>query len=129
LDAARDPAQLVKVDTFTRLLFNLVANIAVDRRYIATDVLNAVQTALVGAFAFAERTFGQPVTSAEVITVMQKVDGVVYVDLTALYLSKHSQALNQILSSSIAHGFGGTVQPAELLLINPYGITLQEVTA
>ena len=129
LDAARDPAQLVKVDTFTRLLFNLVANIAVDRRYIATVVLNAVQTALIGAFAFAERSFGQPVTSAEVITVMQKVDGVVYVDLTALYLSKQSPALNQILSSSIAHGFGGTVQPAELLLINPYGITLQEVSA
>jgi hypothetical protein len=54
---------------------------------------------------------------------------VVYVDLTALYLSKQSQELNQILPSSIAHVVGGAVQPAELLLINPYGITLQEVSA
>jgi hypothetical protein len=130
LNAARDPSQQVKVDTFDLLLFNLTANISVDSRYIGADVFSAVQSALKEAFSFERRTFGQPVTAAEVITVIQKVEGVVYVDLDSLYFSKAIASLNQILLSSIAHvKNNGTIQKAKLLLINLPGIKLQEVSA
>ena len=131
LNAARDPSQNVRVDTFDKLLFDLVANISVDRRYITADVFNAVQSALESAFAFEQRAFGQPVTAAEVITVIQKVKGVIYVDLDALYLASGSASLNEILPSNIAHVKNGVIQiqKAQLLLINTLGIKLQEVSA
>jgi hypothetical protein len=127
LEAARDPSQQARVDTFELLLFNLTANVSVDSRYISEDVFAAVQTALQDAFAFEQRTFGQPVTAAEIITVIQKVEGVVYVDLDALYLSSDSSSLNQILLSRVAHVKDGAIQKARLLLLNSLGVQLQEV--
>ena len=129
LEAARDPSQQAKVDTFELLLFNLTANVSVDSRYITEDVFAAVQAALQSAFAFEQRTFGQPVTAAEVMTVIQKVEGVVYVDLDALYLSSDSSSLNQILLSRVAHVKDGAIQKARLLLLNSLGVQLQEVLA
>lgn len=129
LGAARDPTQLVKVDTFDLLLFNLKANVAVDSRYVTDDVFKAIQSALTQAFSFEQRDFGQHVTAAEVITVIQNVAGVVYVDLDSLYLSSDAEALNQILIADIAHAADGTIQRAQLLLLNTLGTTLQEVQA
>ncbi len=128
LDAARDPAQQVKVTSFEQLLFNLSANLEVDRRYVSTDVFTAVQAALTDAFSFANRSFGQAVTAAEVMTVIQNVPGVVYVDMYALYLTGGSEAPNQILPVSIAYADSqGNIQPAQLLLMNTLGVKLQEV--
>jgi uncharacterized phage protein gp47/JayE len=130
LDAARDPAQQVQVDTFEPLLFNLSAKIAVDHRYITKDVFTAVQAALAQVFAFARRGFGQLVTAAEVMTAIQDVPGVVFVDLTLLYASGGSQSLNQILTSNIAYvDSTGTIHPAQLRLINTLGVSLKEVKA
>jgi hypothetical protein len=127
LDNARDPAQRIKVDTFNLLLFNLTANVAVDRRFIAKEVFAAVESALIEAFSFAQRSFGQTLSAAEVIAAMQKVAGVIFVDLTALYLAGSSQSLNQRLPVSVAHFANGSIQLSQLLLINSLGIGLQEV--
>jgi len=129
LDAVRDPAQLVIVDTFDLRLFNLTANVAVDGRSITADVFTAVQAALLDAFSFARRGFGQSVTAAEVMTVIQDVPGVVYVDLVWLYPSKAvTSSLNQLLTAGTAYvDTSGKIQHAQLLLINTLGITLQEV--
>jgi hypothetical protein len=129
LDAVRDPAQRVMVGTFDPGLFNLSANVAVDRRYITSDVFKAIESGLGEAFSFANRSFGQAVTAAEVITTMQNIAGVVYVDLDSLYLSCQSAAPNQILPANMAYVKNGTIQPARLLLINTLGIKLQEVQA
>lgn len=129
LDAVRDPTQLVKVDTFDLLLFNLKANVAVVSRYVTDDVFKAIQSALAQAFSFEQRDFGQHITAAEVITVIQNVAGVVYVDLDSLYISSAAEALNQILVAGIAHAATGTIQRAQLLLINTLGVSLQEVKA
>jgi len=129
LDNARDPIQLVKVDTFDQLLFNVVANVAVDDQYLTSDVFAAIQTVLAEAFSFANRNFGQAVTAAEVITVIQNVAGVVYVDLESLYLSSEAETLKQSLTANLAHVENGVIQYAQLLLINTLGITLQEVQA
>lgn len=127
LDNARDPAQHIKVDTFNLLLFNLTADVAVDRRFLAKDVFPAVESALTEAFSFSQRSFGQTLTAAEVIAAIQKVAGVVYVDLTALSLAGGSQSLNQRLPVSVAHVTNGSIQLSQLLLINSLGIGLQEI--
>jgi uncharacterized phage protein gp47/JayE len=129
LNGARDPAALVKVDTFDPLLFDVVARVAIDSQSVTKLVLAAIQAALLNAFSFDSRSFGQALSAAEVITVIQNVAGVVYVDLESLYLSSDSPALNQILSANIAHATNGVIQHAQLLLINPLGITPQEIQA
>ncbi len=129
LNMSRDPMQLIKVDTFSQLLFNLTVNIAVDSRHIVKDVFAEVEAALIDAFSFEKRTFGQAVTAAQVITVIQKISGVVYVDIDSLYIASDSSALNQILTAHIAHVENGVIQSAQLLLINTFGIKVQEVKA
>lgn len=129
LDKARDPTQLIKVGTFSQLLFNLKVNLAVDKRYVAKDVFTKVETQLAEAFSFPKRGFGQGVTTAELITIIQKIAGVIFVDIDSLYLSSDSEDLSQILTADIAHVKNNVIQPAQLLLINAFGITLQEVKA
>ena len=127
LDAMRDPAQKVRVQTFDLHLFNLVGNVAVDGRYVTEKVFTAIAAVLAETFSFARRTFGQVVTAAEVMTAIQKVAGVVYVDLDSLYLSEESPDHKQILPANSAYVKNGAIQLASLLLINAPGIALQEV--
>lgn len=129
LDEVRDPTQLIKVDTFSQFLFNLKVNLAVDSRYVVKDVFTEVEAALAEAFSFPKRGFGQGVTTAEVITIIQKIKGVIFVDIESLYLSSDSEDLNQILTTNIAHVENNLIELAQLLLINTFGITLQEVQA
>jgi len=129
INKARDPAQIVRVDSFARLLFNLEANVAVDSpRYIKEDVFGGIQAALLEAFAFEKRAFGQLVTSAEVITVIQQIGGVIAVDLDTLHLSNVPAEFNTLLPAQIARADdNGAIMLAQLLLINPIGVTLAEM--
>jgi baseplate J-like protein len=173
IDGFRDPAALVEVGSYTLSTFSLEARVLVDPRYQAEEVLPQVRRALTVTFGFAKRAFGQPVTAADVLAVMQSVPGVLAVDLDRLTLdaepepratellptavptapgapptgrldwarvptlsgTQGSVAPTQVLLAKPA-GFADTtvqpapeVLPAELLLINPFGITLRAVTA
>lgn len=127
MNTVRDPAQMVRVDQFDSLLFNLIAKLVIDTRYIAADVFSDAETALKEAYAFAKRAFGQPVTAAEVVTILQGVEGVIAVDLDALHPTGTGEAPNQILPADIAHVDNGIIHRAQLLLINTLGIKLLEV--
>jgi predicted phage baseplate assembly protein len=128
VDAARDPAQRVRIDSFQPLFFNVAAKVLVDPRYSVATVLADVEAALHTAFAFAKRSFGQAVTAAEVVTMIQKVPGVVATDLDRLYRVTDPPSLRQVLPAAIARRQGNDIQPAQLLLLNPAGITLVEMT-
>jgi hypothetical protein len=75
----------VRIDSYQRITFRLVATVQFDARYIAEEVQMAVEAGLADAFSFAQREFGQPVTAAEIIRVIHEVEGVIAVDLDALY--------------------------------------------
>jgi hypothetical protein len=126
IHAVRDPAQMMRVEQFDSLLFNLKASLVIDTRYIAADVLSNAETALKEAFKFAKRAFGQSVSATEVVTILQGVEGVIAVDLDALHLTGTSEVLNQILASDIAHVDNGIIHRAQLLLVNTLGIKLLE---
>ena len=75
-----------------------------------------------------QRAFGQMVTSAEVITIIQQIEGVIAVDLDALYLSSDSADFKSLLPAQIARvDADGDIMLAQLLLINPIGVTLGEM--
>ena len=128
INAARDPSQQrrlavaskVEIDSYEALYFNLQAGIWVDSRYRSDLVLSEVNTLLVSAFAFEQRTFGQGVTAAEVTALIQAVDGVEAVNLEALYLTGTTQELKSSLEARLAIWNSETKQalPAQLLLLN-----------
>jgi predicted phage baseplate assembly protein len=132
---AHDPVQHFAVAGFQPLVFNLKAGLLIDRpAYDPAAVMAAVSAALTEAFLFANRSFAQAVTAAEIVTLMQAVAGVAAVYLTQLYLTSDPTGPAQAEPSAFllampARWQGGRVQPAQLLLLNPLGVTLTEVTS
>ncbi|MDP8993230.1 MAG: putative baseplate assembly protein [Actinomycetota bacterium] len=133
IDSVRDQTMPVVVESYDRLYFNLAAEVLVDSRYVPERVLGAVRSALGRTFSFERRSFAQPVTAAEVITVVQTVPGVVATDLDRLYPVHEDQpeavparVLSQVLSARPARLTETGTQPAEMLLVNPGGITVSE---
>jgi predicted phage baseplate assembly protein len=136
IDQARDPVQQVLVANYQPLFFDIEAQVLVDQpRYLEADVFNAVTAALRDAFSFDARSFAQPVTASEVTAIIQSVPGVIASDLTGLFLvtaqpgGERFEGLAPILCASPARFAAGALLPAELLLVNPAGITLLEMQA
>jgi predicted phage baseplate assembly protein len=121
-----DPFVPITVKTYLPVTFKLVASVKIDSDYLEEKVLASVEAALRSSFAFAARTFGQPVTLSEVISAMQNVAGVVAVDVNKLYRSDHTEALNKVLSASAPRaGDDFSVPAAELLTLDPGPLELE----
>ena len=124
---------LVQVASYAARRFGLDASVLVDRRMIAADVLADVAAAVEAAFSFEQRAFGQPVTAAEVVQVMQGVAGVVAVDLDRLVPdspplpAESDQPVPLLPARSARRLADGTIVPAELLVVNPNAIRLKEM--
>ncbi|QSQ27582.1 putative baseplate assembly protein [Pyxidicoccus parkwayensis] len=116
LTQVHDPVREFVVASFERITFRLKAKLQVDPRYVVDDVLARAEAALGQAFSFAARRFGQAVSAAEVIRVLQEVAGVVMVDLDALYLGT-TQTLSSLLPARTARWEGTQMKPAQLLLL------------
>ena len=133
MDAARDIVQRLLIASYEPIFFRLKARILIDPSYIAEKVLAAVTTALQQAYAFEQRSFGQPVHKGEVLAVVQAVEGVNAVFLEQLHLRGKTAELQTPLPASSAvrdesatHQ-EGAIKPAQLLLLDPNGIDVTEV--
>lgn len=132
---ASDPAQRFRIDSYQPLFFNVKAKVLVDAAYAPAAVLTAVETALKANFSFEQRDFGQPVTAAEVVTVIQGVPGVVATDLDHLdrYRDQElppdpeEQIAREVLEAAQVRLKDGGVELTQLLLVNPVGIKLEEM--
>jgi predicted phage baseplate assembly protein len=131
--AASDPSQRFDAGTFAQRYFSCKARVAVDPRYVAADVLAAVSTALRAGFGFEARDLGQSVTAAEVVTLIHTVPGVLAVDLDEL-LPYPADPVSADPAATAVPAFGArwdaatrAALPAELLLINPAGVVLEEM--
>jgi Bacterial Ig-like domain/Baseplate J-like protein len=139
LEAARQPGLTVIVDSYARRFFDLAAQIRIDPAYLAEKVIAAARAALFDEFSFERRGFGQPVTAAEVIQVIEGVPGVIATYLRALFefreevpqTSEEQKEVGvaQALPASQARLVEGEMAAAELLLINPAGADVTERSA
>lgn len=130
IDAARDPGPRVKVASYERRTFSLSVGILVNPRHVPEDVEVRVRSELLEAFSFEKRDFGQPVTAAEVVKVIQSVKGVDAVDLDELALDPpETNPLSgqppAFLPAKIADQEDKKTQ---LLLLNPGGLNLRRMT-
>jgi predicted phage baseplate assembly protein len=135
IDAVRDPTVAVELAGFQALYFNVEAGLKIDERYLPDQVKAQVRSELEQAFCFARRTFGQSVTAAEVIALIQAVPGVVHVDLDALYrVASDGTAPEDTTPASVIPALparlnesGNGIDAGQLLLISTAGISLQEI--
>jgi hypothetical protein len=78
-----DPAFEVQVDTRELLVLVLSAKISLSPGYLWDPVAKAIRSALFDTFGFQKRSLGQSVLLSEVISIIQHIKGVEYVDVDA----------------------------------------------
>ncbi|XHX79864.1 MAG: putative baseplate assembly protein [Stenomitos frigidus ULC029] len=126
IEQVRDPYQSPPVViSYQQIGFDLAATLLIDARYLPEQVEATVQEKLQQTFAFANREFGQPVTAAEVIALIQTIDGVIAVDLDFLYRVTTPKILEQCLTAKLAQWHPETQQfsPAQLLTLHHASLT------
>jgi predicted phage baseplate assembly protein len=118
----------LRVDSVRPNPFIVAVAVLADPALVRSTVDDAVIAAVRTAFAADRRSFGQPVTAAEVIATVQAVPGVVAAILTALHRPDKVE-LKEVLVARNAR-FDPTEQepdrilPAELLVVDPDQIAL-----
>lgn len=135
IEGARDPLGPVQVEPHQPFVFFLSAKVRRSPDHLWSDLEEALRKALVEAFSFRRRGFGEPVSAAQILAVMHGVEGVVAVDLDELYRTPPSgppsgPLFNTVLDARPARWdrLLGRVLPAQLLLVHPQGIQLSEMT-
>jgi len=125
----RLPGPPLTVSSYERLPFQVAAQLVIDPRFRAAEVIGRAQAALLDAFSFERRSLGEAVPASDVTAVLQKVRGVVAVDLDALYRRGEPAALVSPLAAQPARAAGGEVLPAQLLVLDAAGIDLRTKTS
>lgn len=117
---AGDPNVPLTIASYRKALFRIEATVTVHEDHLDEVVLEAVETALRDRFSFERRGFGQPVALSEVVATIQRVEGVLAVDLDRLYRTDGAAELNALLPADApATGEEGDVQGAEILFLDP----------
>lgn len=118
-----DPHVPLVIKSFDDVRFEITAIVEIDPAYESGLVKAAVTSALLAAFSFEARAFGQRVTLSEVMAVMQGVAGVVSVDVNLLARSDGigGSGLFAPLPSALPNA---SLRGAELLTIDPAKISL-----
>ena len=117
----------VYVENFEPLFFTVDAKVFIDSNYDFEKVKKNIVQALKDTFSFDAREFGQSVTPAEVITVIQKVEAVIFVDLEQLNgIDAFTEHLR--INAGIARRSVTNILPAQLLTINQNEINITQTT-
>ena len=131
LDAIRTSGHFYKtiyLENYEKVLFSIDAKVKIDPAYLFDNVKAEIENKLTKKFSFEERNFGQDVTPAEVITTIQQVKGVVYVDLELLDGHQpFKQGTHYRISSEIARRSGTNILPAQLLIIDKTRISISQI--
>jgi hypothetical protein len=127
IDAARDATQRLVINTYTPLFFCLKVRVLVSRDYVADKVVKEVKNTLKAAYSFSKRLFGQSVSRGEILALIQGIEGIEASFLDALYLTGQVPSQADLMVAHRARGEGSRVQPADLLLIDPEGISVEAI--
>lgn len=129
LSSIGDPLLPVRVQGYRPVLFTIEARLFVAAGRASSEVLAAATAALLDAYSFARRDFGEPVAASDILRTLQAVDGVVAAQLRALCRSGEPASAAQLLMPQAAQvdPVSGVISPAELLILQPGGVVLEEM--
>jgi predicted phage baseplate assembly protein len=131
IDAVRaSPTPPVIVQSYERLYFDVRARLVILPDHIGrvAQIEQDAHRALLDAFSFARRAFGQAVAESEVVAVLSGVTGVYAVKETVLHLhgqeAASGHARPERLTALLARREGEQWRPAQMLLLNPTSLVL-----
>ncbi len=113
-----DPQVEVKVLPHDERAFRLGMSVGVDATYDTDDVLEAVDAAIVDAFAFDKRQLNQALHQSEITAIAHGVDGVVSVDIDFLYTGSSPILSDRLLPQQSSVTGSGNALPSGLLVID-----------
>ncbi|MFZ4506500.1 MAG: hypothetical protein ACOYON_02240 [Fimbriimonas sp.] len=127
--AQKEPAILVRVESYQPQFFRIKAKLRVDSDRISTVVLDAARDRLIAGFSFENRGFGQQATLAEAVALIQNTPGVIAVDVEEFRLvvvTGSTPILSPVLVARRATWTGADPVIAEVLTISPLDIELED---
>ncbi|WP_158860375.1 putative baseplate assembly protein [Lunatibacter salilacus] len=127
IDDARHENFPVVINSFEKLLFNVIAKVKIHQDYLEDKVKTKIREMLVSSFNFRSRNFGQSVTPSEVIAAIQTVEGVIAVDLDQIGGQNPFSSPHFLLMSRKSRWAGGAILPAQLLQIDPESIEINQM--
>ena len=121
LNSLGDPHLPIAMELREMLSLVISAKVRVLPDHAWEFVEPKVRAALLDAFSFARRNLGQDVTRSEVISVMQRVRGVAYVDLDLLATISQSQAEAELTRTTSDGGKGDDANSFSATLVDAGG--------
>ncbi len=128
IDKCKDPLVHITIEGFTKKIFNIVANIVLSPERKSEDVFFKIRGILQDQFSFESLNFYETISVSKVMAVIQRVEGVIGVDIDCLYLVGEKCKRNDVVPPSLEHD-SGNLSEAWLLSLNPApeGVILKEV--
>ncbi|MEG9436345.1 putative baseplate assembly protein [Edaphobacter sp. HDX4] len=106
-----DPQQRIQLAVFKPLLLVIQASVAILPDYEFTVVASNIKSELLSRFSFNNRDLGQNILESEIVSAMQNIEGVMYVDLDVLdIVSEDLSSLSRQLSIPTP----GTAEPGSM---------------
>ena len=124
IDLARHSDEPVSLGSYSARTFDLAADLVVHPDLIPEDVAAEARTAVIAAFSFDQRGFGQAVTQSEVMAVLHACPGVEGVVLRTLAFGGFDGTADT-LPANLARITPYAQLPAELLLVDPATLDLK----
>ncbi|MDJ0784948.1 MAG: putative baseplate assembly protein [Desulfosarcinaceae bacterium] len=128
MDRVRDPQQPLTIASSAPVDFYLTAKLLIAPGHDFEVVAPAVVDALTTAFNFNAARYNQGVRRSVVIAAIQAVSGIAAVDLDLLAREDGLQTARGDLPVRPVARRDGSLQPAELLVINPERIVVSRMT-
>ena len=129
IDALRStPTPPVMIQSYEPLYFDVIATLVILPNQIrrVKEIERDAHRAMLAAFSFAKRDFGQTMAASEVVAVLSAITGVCAVKETTLRLhavqmqEAHARApVADLLTAQMARHEGSRFRPAQMLLLNP----------
>jgi hypothetical protein len=140
LATERDPNHKLLLANYAPVPVLVAATLTIDDRHVTETVLAAAQAAVRSLVSFDAHAFAEPVNLSDVFSVLQGIEGVVFVDVDTLDLKSRDPAFRAAHGVDDSRGqpqphllmlparpdrASGTVLPAELAVIEaPGDVTL-----
>jgi len=114
---------------FNKKTFNIEAKILIEKNLEFKKIQSIIIDQLSAKFSFEERQFGQNVTLGEIMSTIQKVKGVIAVDVDKLFETGRRPQLNDVVYSSLQYSTRVRNNPqVDLLTINSdQGMVVTEI--
>ncbi|MDH3657590.1 MAG: hypothetical protein OEM77_05585 [Nitrosopumilus sp.] len=127
INSIKDSMIQFRFSKFKRKTFNVKVKVLIDEKHQFEKIKPKVIQELSKTFSFEARQFGQDVTLSEVMSTIQKIKGILAVDIDKLYETEEKSQLKQIVSSSLRPSTRHHEPIVDLLTINTEGVIITEI--